>query len=301
LTAGDVYRALWRHKLFIAVLTGLLVGATWYVTSRQSRTYEASTLVRVQERGPDAGDASAALVASQTLTQTYAKIIDSGALQAEIRRLIATCSNRASAQPRSEADAPGNAASPANPRSPGASSCRWLRSRNLGRVSLRQFSEAELSASPVEDLDLLSITSRSESPTRAMVVASAAPVALRSFIRRTGSLSEQIVIAKPATMPTSPVSRQLPLKIAIAFVLGLIFNGALALLIELFRDRLPESDELGQTLGYPVLATIPGLRLHPITAVEAPREEPAAVLTAQESVDGEGNSRETSPRMGRES
>jgi capsular polysaccharide biosynthesis protein len=288
LTAGDVYRALWRHKLFIAVLTALLVGATWYVTSRQSRTYEASTLVRVQERGPDAGDASAALVASQTLTQTYAKIIDSGALQAEIRRLIATCSNPASAQP------------PANPRSPGASSCRWLRSRNLGRVSLRQFSEAELSASPVEDLDLLSITSRSESPTRAMVVASAAPVALRSFIRRTGSLSEQIVIAKPATMPTSPVSRQLPLKIAIALVLGLIFNGALALLIELFRDRLPESDELGQTLGYPVLATIPGLRLHPITAVEAPRE-PAAVLTAQESVDGEGNSRETSPRMGRES
>jgi capsular polysaccharide biosynthesis protein len=288
LTAGDVYRALWRHKLFIAVLTALLVGATWYVTSRQSRTYEASTLVRVQERGPDAGDASAALVASQTLTQTYAKIIDSGALQAEIRRLIATCSNPASAQP------------PANPRSPGVSSCRWLRSRNLGRVSLRQFSEAELSASPVEDLDLLSITSRSESPTRAMVVASAAPVALRSFIRRTGSLSEQIVIAKPATMPTSPVSRQLPLKIAIALVLGLIFNGALALLIELFRDRLPESDELGQTLGYPVLATIPGLRLHPITAVEAPRE-PAAVLTAQESVDGEGNSRETSPRMGRES
>jgi capsular polysaccharide biosynthesis protein len=288
LTAGDVYRALWRHKLFIAVLTALLVGATWYVTSRQSRTYEASTLVRVQERGPDAGDASAALVASQTLTQTYAKIIDSGALQAEIRRLIATCSNPASAQP------------PANPRSPGASSCRWLRSRNLGRVSLRQFSEAELSASPVEDLDLLSITSRSESPTRATVVASAAPVALRSFIRRTGSLSEQIVIAKPATMPTSPVSRQLPLKIAIALVLGLIFNGALALLIELFRDRLPESDELGQTLGYPVLATIPGLRLHPITAVEAPRE-PAAVLTAQESVDGEGNSRETSPRMGRES
>lgn len=283
MTAGDVYRALWRHKLFIAVLTALLVGATWYVTSRQSRTYEASTLVRVQERGPDAGDASAALVASQTLTQTYAKIIDSGALQAEIRRLIATCSNPASAQPRSEA---------------GASSCRWLRSRNLGRASLRQFSEAELSASPVEDLDLLSIAARSENPARAMVVASAAPVALRSFIRRTGSRSEQIVVVKAATMPTSPVSRQLPLKIAIALTLGLIFNGALALLLEVFRDRLPESDELGQTLGHPVLATIPGLRLHPIGAVEAPRTEPETVLRA---VDNERNSPETNTRVGRES
>ena len=35
-----------------------------------------------------------------------------------------------------------------------------------------------------------------------------------------------------------------------------------SLLIELFRDRLPEPDELGQALGHPVLATIPTLRLH---------------------------------------
>jgi len=90
----------------------------------------------------------------------------------------------------------------------------------------------------------------------------------------------------------------LPLKLAIALVLGLIFNGALALLIELFRDRLPEPDELGQELGHPVLATIPGLRLHPIGAIEAPRKEPETVLTAQGSVGGEGNSRETSPRVG---
>jgi capsular polysaccharide biosynthesis protein len=290
LTAGDVYRALWRHKLFIAVLTAVFVAATWYVTSRQSREYEASSLVRAQERGPDAGNASAALLASQTLTQTYARIIDSGALQPEIRRLIARCS-------RPDAAATRNAGSPANPRSPAASSCRWLPNRNLGRVSLQQFSEAELSASPVEDLDLLSIAARSENPARAMVVARAAPVALRSFIRRTGSRSEQIVTVKAATMPTTPVSRQLPLKIAIALMLGLIFNGALALLINLFRDRLPESDELGQSLGYPVLATIPALRLHPIGAFEHPRNESETVLR---ELDAESASQETSPRVGRE-
>ena len=78
LTAGDVYRALWRHKFLVAVLTAVFVGTAWYLTSRQTRTYEAATLVRVQERGPDAGSASTALQASQTLALTYATIIGEG-------------------------------------------------------------------------------------------------------------------------------------------------------------------------------------------------------------------------------
>jgi capsular polysaccharide biosynthesis protein len=299
-TAGDVYRALWRHKFFIVVLTAVFVGATWYVTSRQTRTYEASTLVRVQARGPNAGDASA-LLASQTLTQTYAKIIDSGALNGEIKSLIARCSNPPSAQALPAAPSGRrSSASPTSARSPRASSCGWLGGTSSGRVSLRKFSEARLSATPVQDLDLLTITARSKNPTRAMVVATAAPFALRTFIRRTGSRSEQIVIAKAATIPRSPVSRQLPLKIAIALMLGLIFNGALALLLELFRDRLPEPDELGQALGHPVLAAIPTLRLHRVEAVAGTREETDSVLSVEQSLDGEGSSRATAPRVGPE-
>ena len=280
MTAGDVYRALWRHKLFILLMTAAFVGATWYVTSRQTRTYEASALVRVQQRGPRAGDASAALLASQTLTQTYAKIIGEGALNADIRRLVASCSR----------------GRPSNP-----TSCQALGGTRSSRTALRRLSEAEISGSPVQDLDLLSIKARDTNPTSAMVVANATPIALRQFIRRTGPGSERIVVVKAATVPPGPVSRQLPLKIALAIMLGLIFNGALALLIELFRDRLPEPDELGQTLGYPVLATIPTLRLHPISAVEASREDHEAVLTVQRSVEGEGTSRATSSRMGPES
>jgi capsular polysaccharide biosynthesis protein len=301
LTAGDVYRALWRHKFFIVVLTAVFVGATWYVTSRQTRMYEASTLVRVQERGPNAGTASTALLASQTLTQTYAKIIDSGALKGEIKRLIGRCSNPDSGRAQSAAPRrTGNSVSPTNARSPGSSSCGWLGGTSRGRVSLLKFSEANLSASPVEDLDLLSITARSKNPTRAMVVATAAPLVLRTFIRRTGSRSEQIVIAKAATIPRSPVSRQLPLKIAIALMVGLIFNGALALLIELFRDRLPEPGELGQAVGHPVLAAIPTLRLHRVEAVVGTREETNSVLSVGQSLDGEGSPRATAPRVGPE-
>ena len=279
LTAGDVYRALWRHKFFIVALTAVFVGVTWYVTSQQTSKYEASTLLRVQERGLRAGDASAALRASQTLAQTYAKLIGSGALRSQIETLVATCST---ASQKSAG---------------GASSCRSLGLTSNGGVAPPGISDVKLSASPVQDLDLLSITARSRNPTSAMVVANAAPLALRTFIRRTGSRSEQIVIAKAAT-PGSLVSRQLPLKIAIALLLGLIFNGALALFIELFRDRLPEPDELGQALGHPVLATIPTLRLHPVGAVEATPGEPGSAMTVERSLDDEGSSRATGPRVG---
>ena len=83
--------ALWRHKWFILILTAACVGAAWYATVRQTQAYEASTLVRVQERGRSAGDAAAALQASQDLARTYAKMVGSGALAGEIRTLVATC------------------------------------------------------------------------------------------------------------------------------------------------------------------------------------------------------------------
>jgi hypothetical protein len=131
-----------------------------------------------------------------------------------------------------------------------------------------------------------------------MIAANAVPWAMRAFVRKTGSRSERLVTVKPATMPTSPVSRQLPLKIAIAVMLGLIFNGALALLLELFRDRLPEPDELGQILGNPVLATIPMLRLHEAATLTTTPQEPRATVGREQSLVGEGNAQMSSQRPG---
>jgi capsular polysaccharide biosynthesis protein len=282
LRAGDVYRALWRHKFFIVLLTAVFVGATWYVASRETREYEASTLVRVQERGPRSGDAGAALQAAQTLAQTYAKLISSGALEDEIDALLTQCARRAPDSGRRDGSA--------RPRS-----CTSLGSSS--RLGPRSVSGVRLTASPVEELDLLSITGRSENATSATVAANAAPLALRTFIRRTGARSEQIVIAKQAQTPSSPVSQQLLLKIAIALMLGLIFNGALALLIDVFRDRLPDPDELGPAVGHPVLATIPTLRLYPVRALAGPEAEQEPVLTVPGSPGGEADS-PMNPRNG---
>lgn len=241
MTAADVYRALWRHKWFILVLTALCVAAAWYATVQQTQRYEATALVRVQERGPAAtGNPSAALQASQELAQTYARLVGAGALRADMRTLVATCT-----RPNARAT---------------ASPCQWLVGRRRAGLEPGPLSSVKLTADNVQDLDLLSITARSESRRDALIAAAAAPDALRAFLRRTAPPSERIVTVKTPTS-SSLVSRHLALNVTIALMLGLIFSSALALLLELFRDRLPEADELEVAVGHPVLATIPTLRL----------------------------------------
>jgi capsular polysaccharide biosynthesis protein len=193
------------------------------------RTYEASTLVRIQPAYRGA-DTLSAIQASERIAQTYAKILDSGALDARVRRLVSR------------------------------------------QITSQDFSGVSLSGHPVQDLELMWISARSEDPTRAMIVANAAPTALGSFIQQ-GTFGDEVVTVKPATTPSVPVSPRTAWNVAIALVLGLIFNSALALLIEVFRDRLPEPEEMRQAFGYPILATIPTLRLSRAKAVEGTMEE----------------------------
>jgi capsular polysaccharide biosynthesis protein len=230
-TAGDVYRALWRHRLFILALTAVCVGAAWYATSRQERTYEASTLVRIQQPTSDAGETLAALQASERLARTYATIIGSDALRGPIAASVAA------------------------------------------KVPLADFSNVQVDAEPVEDLGLLWISARSADPARSAIVANAVPPVLRAFNENTGAVRDQIVTIKSATKPSSPSAPDTGLEVGLAVLLALLFNSGLVLLFEVLRDRLPESDELGQELGYPVLGTIPALRLRRVGDVEVAAED----------------------------
>jgi capsular polysaccharide biosynthesis protein len=320
LTAGDVYRALWRHKFFIVLMTAVFVGATWYVTSRQTQRYEASTLVRVQERG-DTGSGSGSLLAGQTLAQTYAQIVDAGALSPQIKILVAGCNSGKPTRLKAilpvapiRVRAPNAAATGTQTVTPRAAARRARRvaaaRRSLRRTYRiacgsmgvtprrpappRRVSQVHLSSNPVQDLDLVTVAARSRNPRNATIAANAAPWALRAFIRKSGSRTEKIVTVKAATLPTSPVSRQLPLKLAVAAMIGLIFNGALALLFEFFRDRLPEPDQLGRQVGLPVLAVVPTLRLHRAETLASSRPLP------ESAPNGEGSARSSGPRVGPE-
>jgi capsular polysaccharide biosynthesis protein len=125
-----------------------------------------------------------------------------------------------------------------------------------GTVGLRRI---DVSAKPVQDLELLTISATHPSPRLARKVANAAPDALRSFVQKTGTPDEQIIVLERARLPTLPSSPRLKLNLAMALILGLVLNSFLALLGEIIRDPLPEGAELEELLGRPVLATVPTL------------------------------------------
>ena len=235
----DVYRALWRHKIFVVVLTAALVAAAFALTKQEQKKYSAATLIRVQQRIQDPTQALGALETGQRLAQTYAQIIETTAVTQRIYE-------------------------------------------RLGRqVPLKDIS---VSAAPVQDLELVTITATETSPQRAQLVANAAPAALRAWIKDTGTLRDQVVTVDRAALPTGPSSPKLKLNLALALVLGLILNGGLALLMEVFADRLPEPDELEAATGRPVVASIPNLKLTRgarLTLARIPGREATAVVATK--------------------
>src|SRR5581483_9835262 len=234
MSTGDVYRALWRRKLFIVLATAVVGVAAWYGLSRLAPMYEASTLVRVEPPASSAGD-PASLEAAQTLARTYTQIVSSGALDDRVRELAGG----------------GRRSTPA----------------------------VDVSAQTVQDLDLFWISARSRTAAGAARVAEVAPRALRELVSA-GSAgagrARSIVVVKPAQAPSSPSSPSMELDLALAIFVGLVFNGALALLLELSSDRLPDTAHLERVFGRPVLGTVPSVDLVSLKEGTRPAAPPAA-------------------------
>ena len=215
--AIEFYAALWRHKVFILVMTAIFIASALVLTLREQKIYEASSLVRVQQLISDPGQSLGVLTASAQLAQTYGKIVET----TTIAEKIAANSN---------GDLP------------------------LGDI------DGHISGSPVQGLDMLSISARSPDPLTAEKIANAAPHALETFIRQTGTLRDHVTLVQRAELPKAPASPNVKLNLLLALLLGLIFNAALALIIDLISDRVGDADEFEKLTGVPVLASIPQLK-----------------------------------------
>jgi capsular polysaccharide biosynthesis protein len=148
----------------------------------------------------------------------------------------------------------------------------------------------DISAEPVQDLELLYISAKARDPQVAAAVANAAPIVLRQFVAATGTLHDQIVTVNPAGVPGTPISPH-PKRLAIlVFLIAFIFNCALALVIEFLSDRLPDADDIEAALGKPVLATVPKLVLKP-ASVESRAEQAPGVVVARRTTEPRPSSR----------
>lgn len=88
MTIAAVYRTLWRHRLFIILLTAALAVATYVITSREQKQYTASTLVRIQEKVTQESDLYGSLITGERLARTYALISQTSSVRDLVRKRL---------------------------------------------------------------------------------------------------------------------------------------------------------------------------------------------------------------------
>lgn len=84
----DIYRALWRRRFLIALLTLATVATAWIVVSRETKMYRSTSLIRVQQRVSDPTQIGSAIGIAQHLAQTYAKIVATDAVADRVYRQL---------------------------------------------------------------------------------------------------------------------------------------------------------------------------------------------------------------------
>jgi capsular polysaccharide biosynthesis protein len=88
MAVAAVYRTLWRHKLFILLLTTALVAATYVMTSRLEKQYTASSLVRIEQQVTQASDVYGSLITGERLARTYALIAKTSSVWRLVRERL---------------------------------------------------------------------------------------------------------------------------------------------------------------------------------------------------------------------
>ena len=89
--AADVYRALWRHRVMILLLTAIAGAAAYGWTRTQQTIYQADALVRIQQRATSPADAYGSvgsLELGERLAQTYARIVETRSMQERVARAL---------------------------------------------------------------------------------------------------------------------------------------------------------------------------------------------------------------------
>ena len=124
--------------------------------------------------------------------------------------------------------------------------------------------EKAVSASPVEGTDLLQVNGHGREPRAAGEHRQRRACSPCASSRPQNGDRERIAPVDHGRRCRPPRSaRSVGLAIAIALVVGLIANGVLLVLLDLFRDRFASPEELEAATGRPVLAVVPRLARAP--------------------------------------
>lgn len=88
-----------------------------------------------------------------------------------------------------------------------------------------------------------------------------------------------VLVVDPATVPFRPQSKELPVRAAMAGMLGLVMGAGLALLMESLDTRISSSRDAEATYGMPVLASIPTMSTRTHRLLTTPPATSALLLS----------------------
>jgi len=88
MSVADVYRALWRRRYLIVILTLATVAIDAFITAQQTKQYTASVLVRVEQKSTTPADQFGSLQTGALLAQTYAVISESSSIANRVRQQL---------------------------------------------------------------------------------------------------------------------------------------------------------------------------------------------------------------------
>jgi tyrosine-protein kinase len=114
------------------------------------------------------------------------------------------------------------------------------------------------SVSYVEETDLIQVKVENTDPRQA---SSLANLLAKTFIEENPpQAGEQLVLADPAPPPGASVRPSMPLNLTLGLLLGTVMGVGAALLLGFFGDYVSSPEEIEESVGAPVLASLP--RIH---------------------------------------
>jgi len=246
---------LWRRKWILILCVTLIPLATYIVSNRLSKTYEASTLVQLQgaavdESGPVTGELGGVATASAS---TIAAVIPTSSVADEAARILhlPKGSLRGSASASDDEDtgfikitaSAGTAERAARVANAFAEAVRVTREKQ----SLRKIAQGIQSAeSDLAALQAGDIVGRQEAQQRI--------ARLRTL---QGVQSHNLQVIEPASAPASPTSPKPKRNAMLALIAAVLLAGGLVSLAERLDRRLRDSKQLEDLTGAPLLARVP--------------------------------------------
>lgn len=128
------------------------------------------------------------------------------------------------------------------------------------------------------DNQIMTISVRNDSYERAMDVANAVAAVMIAEIPKIMKMDNVLLLDKAPTLPNAtPINLSLTMKIAITFVMSLLFSFGIVLLWEYLNDRIRTEEDVEEILGSKPLSVLPRVKkdeIFPVLQMEQASDKP---------------------------